>query len=199
MEKYKCRFCWDEFDKREDVISPCQCKSDMKYVCRECFSKQLNVDNNVSRYNECPTCKTPYKRDSATDNQVSYETMTEMIMLLSLVSFLSVTSIYCLDLYRTVSFLILTIVYFLTIIHVIEAESYSILFIVFLYYFLNHSDGKVYKYGVSSWIIFIYGFLSYKFLSSTWLDVYETKMKDSDKDGKKPILDRELGIYMVVN
>ena len=40
---YNCKFCFEE-DKRKNLISPCLCSGNIKYVHSECLEKWRNIN-----------------------------------------------------------------------------------------------------------------------------------------------------------
>lgn len=58
-----CRYCFESFELREDVICPCNCRGQNKFVCKSCLNTYMSVNNSDNiKYTKCPTCKTDYLR-----------------------------------------------------------------------------------------------------------------------------------------
>jgi hypothetical protein len=56
---FKCRICLED-DLLKNLISPCKCNGDIKYIHRDCLNKWINTDPN--RITKCEICSTTYKR-----------------------------------------------------------------------------------------------------------------------------------------
>lgn len=59
-----CRYCLDN-ENTDDLISPCKCKGEIKYVHRECLLKWFDERNrNFRQFNFCcEICKTDYSHE----------------------------------------------------------------------------------------------------------------------------------------
>lgn len=64
---YTCRYCYEEFSSRNDVLCPCECDGDLKYICKECLLKDVSVSQG-DRNTKCPTCKNSYNKDNSKNN-----------------------------------------------------------------------------------------------------------------------------------
>lgn len=55
--EYECRCCYESFQDRKDVISPCKCLGSMKYICKQCFNEQREILDQ----GKCRTCNFSYE------------------------------------------------------------------------------------------------------------------------------------------
>jgi len=56
---YNCKFCFID-DKRENLISPCLCSGNIKYVHRECLDKWRLTNLNNQNFYACEVCKNKF-------------------------------------------------------------------------------------------------------------------------------------------
>jgi hypothetical protein len=56
---FNCKFCLFE-DYKNNLISPCICSGNIKYVHRECLNNWRNINANNNRFYECEICKNKF-------------------------------------------------------------------------------------------------------------------------------------------
>lgn len=56
---YNCKFCFND-DIRENLISPCLCSGNIKYVHRKCLDNWRLTNSNNQNFNACEICKNKF-------------------------------------------------------------------------------------------------------------------------------------------
>ena len=56
---FNCKFCLSEDDKN-NLISPCLCSGNIKYVHRECLNNWRGSNANNNKFYECEICKNKF-------------------------------------------------------------------------------------------------------------------------------------------
>ena len=56
---YHCRICLEN-DKLKNLISPCRCCGNSKYVHKKCINQWRNTNANNDKYYKCEVCNEKY-------------------------------------------------------------------------------------------------------------------------------------------
>jgi len=89
QEKYTCRICLEE-DNLDNLIYPCKCNGNSKYIHRYCVNKwrETSKENNI----KCDICNTIYiKRGEQFKNNKIFENMKKNFWKINIVSILLMT------------------------------------------------------------------------------------------------------------
>jgi hypothetical protein len=197
--EYDCRICLETFHKRNELIAPCKCSGSGKYVCKSCLNKYLNVDKGTVRYTTCPSCKSLYKRNvSNIDVNTSLETNNEIIFGIGFLSFITPILILA-GKNKTIMTIIVFIIYFISltlVIDLLNEDSWGITVVILLFGFIMVASEKMAHIAYSTWLILLYGVLSYKTLDTVWNTVYTTKYNEIIRDMKCDMFDFDLNKYV---
>lgn len=197
--EYECRICFETFDKRKDVISPCKCAGSMKHVCKTCLNKFIGMDSENKRYTTCPSCKSNYLRNTPKiDIDVSLESNNEIIYEIGFLSFI-VPLLLLIGKNKNIMVAVLLIVYFLSMIHAVELlndDSWGITLLIFMFVFIMWTPEKIAYIGYSTWLILLYAFFSYRIIDVVWDKIFTTKYNNVLRTLKCDMFDFDMNSFV---
>lgn len=178
MEDFTCRFCYEEFSNRDDVISPCACSGSSKYVCKECLNKYMVIDRTDKKYTECPTCKQKYNRNvPKIHDSVNCDVRDEVCYGVGVLTLLTVMFLF-LGKFQAIFIFCLLALYFMTACKILKNHANNVwlfAFLVFFYALLLFTPHKWSYIGYALWVILIYGYFGVRLISNGWDTLFESK------------------------
>lgn len=157
------------------MISPCECKGEGKYVCKECLNKYMSIDKTDVKYNICPTCKTHYKRDVPDIlNYVSHEVTNELMLGVSIIFFIC-ASFLLMGKNPSILYFLLFIIYIVTLYN-LKIWSYGIgPMILFLFLYVNNSNFKEAYPLYCFWTLGLFSLLACRLLDNGYHSLFNYK------------------------
>lgn len=200
MEIFECRYCYDEYSDRSQVIVPCACSGTNKYVCKGCLNKCISIDKNNIKYTTCPSCHQLYKRDVPDIKEdINCQVKDEMLYGVGCLTFFT-TAFLFLGKSTFVFVFLLLLLYLLSIIHIATHQdgiyTYLLLPIVIIYMIILFSPHEIAYVGFALWAILLYTFLSYKIINNGWELIYKSKYNCIIEDMKCFMYDNDLKLYV---
>lgn len=199
-EKFNCRYCLEDFEDRDDIISPCDCKGTQAFVCKTCFNSYINTDRNNVKYTTCPSCKFLYDRKGAkVTKEINDETRDEALYAVSVLTLLTILLLVTAK-FTILFIFILIFVYFYTIsvgVHLLPfSYNYSIYAVLIIYLLILWTPKKISYPLFSLWIIGIFGVVSYRMLNELWEKVNKIKVSKLNSENGCEMFDFNLNRYV---
>lgn len=199
MEPYTCKFCYEDFENRDDVITPCVCNGSNKYVCKECLNKYISLNKTDTKYNECSICKQAYKRNIPDiKDSVNDKVRDEVCFNTGILVFLTVTFLL-LGKFQSIFIFCMLIIYLITALKIApNCQNYpSFWAFVFIAYLVILFSPHRYAYvGYAMWIIAMCGYFGYTFLTSGWECIFNEKYTSNVEKLNCLIFDFDLGKFV---
>lgn len=188
---YSCRICYDDFEDRDDVICPCNCNGDMKYICIDCFKKLTSNTKNSSFREECPTCKGKYLFNTSTISAYQEELVFRKILLSVSTIILVGLIVIMLSFVREIAVLVASILIILLVILYL-VSSFPIIALGLLSLFEEIPNTSTFYLSLPICILVLIGFLSLLFyFPIAWNDL----LKEELSKIRKMVYDLELQEY----
>lgn len=195
---YNCVICYDSLKKREDVINPCNCKGDTKYMCISCFNRYLSVNKDSNKYNKCSVCNSEFKRNTEVNSRkIKSETRNEILFAVSFTLILNLCFIKLSQIKEIYPFILL-IYYIITIclISVLFPSPHLNYIILLLFAFcLTLPEEESHKI-FCLWTIGLFGIISYLLIRFVWDNLEILKLKKFLQTVKSKFFDVELNKYV---
>ena len=194
---YNCRYCYEDFTNRSEVLCPCDCDGSMKYVCKKCFTHYIDSDKTDKRFNTCPSCKQNYKRNTPDiDNKVeqvsTIENMAQVGLNILLVFLLLVLGENEIFLILFLFIIILSLLNYLAVFGLHAwSETLTLIYIIILF-----SPREIKYAGFTIFVLANFVFASYYLLDKRWVQIYKKNFMTLTRSIKTQIFDRDLNRYV---
>ena len=202
MTTYACKICWEDFSDRNDVITPCKCTGSVKYICKGCLNKFLEVNKDTDNYLKCTDCKESYRRESPNINlELNAEVFDEVLFGTGILIILTIL-ILKMGEFKSIYVFSLLFLYFisLTLLSRMTILGYnveSLISFVVLLYFIALFTPYPYSYPMYVlWTIGLFATASYKLLHNSWDNILRMKYKKVVQELKCMMFDFDLSRYV---